>query len=122
MNKLKSYKEIIDLTQKHKQENKSVGLILGCFDVFHIGHVEYINMSKEHVDILVVGLEPDENIRINKGKNKPIFKFEYRAKLLSAIEGIDYIFKVPFRWDNKIADSANLYLNMIKETGPTHVI
>ncbi|MAH50977.1 ADP-heptose synthase [Candidatus Pacearchaeota archaeon] len=64
----------------------------GCFDVVHRGHVEYLRQAKELGDILLVGLNSDESIKLLKGENRPINDQEDRAVVLSAFEFVDYIY------------------------------
>ena len=47
--------------------NKKTVLVGGCFDVFHFGHLQFLNSAKEQGDYLIVILEPDEVI---KSKNQ----------------------------------------------------
>jgi len=63
----------------------------GCFDVIHRGHVEYLRQSKNLGDILLVGLNSDESVRLLKGDGRPINSQEDRAVVLSAFEFVDYI-------------------------------
>lgn len=49
--------------------------------------------AKNLGDILVVGLNSDSSINKLKGTNRPINSFENRAKVLSALNCVDYIVK-----------------------------
>lgn len=72
-----------------------IGLVTGVFDILHFEHIEFLSFAKKKVDILIVGLESDENVKLFKGKGRPIFKFKERAAVLSSLEFVDFIFKVP---------------------------
>lgn len=63
----------------------------GCFDVLHIGHIDLLNQAKELGDILIVGLNSDASVKKLKGESRPFNCFEYRAKMLSALNSVDYI-------------------------------
>lgn len=63
----------------------------GCFDILHAGHVYFLRECRKHGDFLIVGLNSDESIRINKGSSRPINSFEERAYVLSGLESVDYI-------------------------------
>jgi D-beta-D-heptose 7-phosphate kinase/D-beta-D-heptose 1-phosphate adenosyltransferase len=65
--KIQSLSNLGKILLKLKKQGKTIGLITGCFDVFHIGHVETLNFAKKHCDILIVGLDNDRTVAINKG-------------------------------------------------------
>lgn len=57
----------------------------GCFDVLHAGHTEYLRKAGM-LGTLVVGITSDKTLR--KEKREPIFNENERAKIISAIEGV----------------------------------
>jgi D-beta-D-heptose 7-phosphate kinase/D-beta-D-heptose 1-phosphate adenosyltransferase len=63
----------------------------GCFDILHVGHIEYLKFSRRQGDVLVVGLNTDRSVRELKGSNRPVVPEHERARLLAALEDIDYI-------------------------------
>lgn len=63
----------------------------GCFDILHAGHASMLNESKELGDILIVGMNSDESVRLLKGQDRPINKQDDRAYLLSSICAVDHI-------------------------------
>lgn len=63
----------------------------GCFEIFHIGHLECIEKAKKLGDILIVGINSDQYIKINK-KRKPVFNENDRCKIVASIQGVDYVF------------------------------
>ena len=44
----------------------------GCFDILHLGHVQYLAFARSQGDVLVVGLNSDASVRRNKGPRRPI--------------------------------------------------
>ncbi|WP_308991246.1 adenylyltransferase/cytidyltransferase family protein [Mariniflexile litorale] len=62
----------------------------GCFDIFHYGHLNILERSKELCDYLVVGVSTDELIEKEKGK-RPIIPFEERVKIVKAIKFVDEV-------------------------------
>lgn len=73
--------------------DKKIVFTNGCFDVLHAEHVDLLLKAKNLGDILVVGLNSDSSINKLKGTNRPINSFENRAKVLSALNCVDYIVK-----------------------------
>ena len=91
MNKIIDYSQIEELSNKLKQENKSIALTNGCFDILHIGHARYLKEAKKLADILIVGINSDLSVKKIKGENRPINNENDRSELLSYFEFIDYL-------------------------------
>ena len=82
--------ELVQICKKNKK--KTIVFTNGCFDILHIGHVNYLKKSKELGDILIVGLNSDSSVKRLKGANRPINSEENRAAVLEALEFVDYIY------------------------------
>lgn len=63
----------------------------GCFDILHAGHVEYLNKARSFGDCLVLGLNKDASVRGNKGPSRPINNELNRAKVVGALQAVDYV-------------------------------
>ncbi len=77
--------------QRLKKAGKTVVFTNGCFDLMHPGHVDYLTFAKKQGDILMVGLNSDRSVRKNKGDTRPILPENDRAKVLAALEMVDYV-------------------------------
>ena len=51
----------------HKSE--TIVFTNGCFDILHLGHVDYLNRSAQLGSKLVIGLNTDASVRKIKGEN-----------------------------------------------------
>lgn len=91
MNKILTIDQAVKLSTQFKQEGKTIVLAGGCFDILHVGHVFFLNAAKRKGDSLFVLLESDENVKIKKGKERPINSSEVRAIILSGVQSVDYI-------------------------------
>ncbi len=74
---------------RHKQ--KKVVFTNGCFDILHRGHVSYLNEAKKLGDILIVGLNSDNSVKLLKGNDRPVNNENDRAFMLANLEAVDYI-------------------------------
>ncbi|MBD3287512.1 D-glycero-beta-D-manno-heptose 1-phosphate adenylyltransferase [candidate division KSB1 bacterium] len=89
--KLVTVDELSGLITSHREQNEKIVWTNGCFDILHVGHVEYLEGAKKLGDYLVVGLNSDHSTRALKGAGRPIFSEVARSKVLSAVQYIDYV-------------------------------
>ena len=62
----------------------------GCFDLFHVGHLNIIRASRAIADELVVGVSTDELIESEKGA-RPSVSLEDRMAIVAAIRHVDEV-------------------------------
>jgi len=74
-----------------KNAGKNVVFTNGCFDLLHLGHIDYLTFAREQGDVLVVGLNSDASVKRNKGEDRPIVPQQDRARVLAALEVVDYV-------------------------------
>ena len=117
--KLDVLKKIIN---KKKGNKQTIVLVTGCFDVIHWGHIDYFRFAKQQGDILIVGLDNDESIAMNKGNNRPLFSFEKRAKVLEELMSIDYIFEIKEKVIFNSEDADNMLINILKKIQPDKLV
>jgi len=63
----------------------------GCFDVLHPGHIKLFQYAKSLGDYLIVAIDSDEKVALDKGPDRPIFPLEDRRFVLESIECIDVV-------------------------------
>ena len=63
----------------------------GCFDILHVGHIQYLEESKNLGDRLVVGLNSDASVRRLKGHDRPVNSQEDRKRMLEALRCVDEV-------------------------------
>lgn len=67
-------------------------LTAGTFDLFHEGHSRYLEAAKTHGDVLIVGVDNDEKVRVRKGKNRPFDSEDSRMEVLCHCRHVDLVF------------------------------
>lgn len=77
--------------QRLKARGQTVVFTNGCFDLLHLGHIDYLTFAREQGDGLIVGLNSDASVRRNKGNSRPIVSQQDRACVLAALETVDYV-------------------------------
>ena len=74
-----------------RQENKKIVFTNGCFDILHLGHVDYLSKAKDLGDCLIVGINSDSSVRRLKGKTRPIQDEESRKKIMASLSFVDFV-------------------------------
>ena len=74
-----------------RSKGKKIVLANGCFDLFHVGHIRYLQGAKDLGDILIVGINSDEQVRKLKGNNRPFMPENERAEIIDALACVDYV-------------------------------
>ena len=64
--------------------------ISGYFDPIHVGHLEYIELSKRMGDYLVVIVNNNHQCKLKKGKH--LMDERDRIKIVESIKGVDEVF------------------------------
>jgi rfaE bifunctional protein nucleotidyltransferase chain/domain len=72
-------------------EGKTLVFTNGCFDILHRGHVSYLNFARSQGDALVVAVNTDASVKMNKGDARPIHGQEDRAYVLGSLRAVDYV-------------------------------
>ncbi len=83
--------EIINIVRQGQKEGKTYVVTNGCFDILHVGHVRYLQKTKEFADYLIVMLNSDVSVKALKGEGRPINNENDRAEILSALSCVDYV-------------------------------
>ena len=105
MNKILSIQQGIKVAQEFKKQNKTIVVTGGFFDILHMGHIRFLEEAKKYGDYLFVLLEEDAKAAKEKGKIRPINSQKNRAKILSSLQGIDYIIMLKNMTNDRIYDN-----------------
>lgn len=74
-----------------KAAGRVVGLANGGFDLFHVGHVRYLQGARALVDVLVVAVNSDRSLRGLKGEQRALLAEGERARLVAALACVDFV-------------------------------
>jgi len=53
--------------------------VAGAFDLFHIGHLDFLEKARKLGDYLIVGIHSDPVVNVYKGSNYPIMNLHERV-------------------------------------------
>lgn len=74
-----------------RRNGAKIALANGCFDLFHVGHIRYLAGAKNLADILIVGINSDEQVKKLKGEKRPFMPEKERAEIIAALKFVDYV-------------------------------
>ena len=83
--------ELLTRVAEERKRGARVVLANGCFDVLHVGHVRYLQGAKALGDLLVVGINSDQQVEILKGSGRPIMGEHERAEIVAGLEAVDLV-------------------------------
>jgi rfaE bifunctional protein nucleotidyltransferase chain/domain len=115
MKRIITIEEAAKISNTLRDENKTIVLTGGCFDILHIGHIALLENAKKQGDILMVLLESDEKIKQLKGADRPIHTQQERALMLASLRYVDYVIVLPMMTNDEDYD------NVVQTVKP-HVI
>ncbi|MCH7657185.1 MAG: D-glycero-beta-D-manno-heptose 1-phosphate adenylyltransferase [Bacteroidetes bacterium] len=84
----------IDLTRLlafYRFKNQKIVFTNGCFDLIHLGHVEYLMQAANLGDVLIIGLNSDSSVIKIKCSGRPVLDQESRAMTLAAFSFVNII-------------------------------
>lgn len=81
----------ITTIKSYKEEGLKIVFTNGCFDLLHLGHIQYLREAKKLGDVLIVGLNSDASVKKLKGNNRPIHDELSRSTMLVALEMVDHV-------------------------------
>jgi D-glycero-beta-D-manno-heptose 1-phosphate adenylyltransferase len=72
-------------------KSKTVVFTNGCFDLLHLGHIDYLSKAADEGDALVVGVNTDASTKKLKGPHRPINGEEQRSMILASLHFVDAV-------------------------------
>jgi D-glycero-beta-D-manno-heptose 1-phosphate adenylyltransferase len=110
--KIKTLQKASAQVKGWQQEGHRVVFTNGCFDIIHLGHVDYLEKARMLGDKLVIGLNSDDSVSRFKGPERPLQDQTSRARILASMQFVDLV--VFFNEDTP--------LNLISELKPNILV
>src|SRR5712692_4420276 len=89
--KIHSVDELKAALGRERRAGRRIAFTNGCFDLLHAGHIQILAFARAQADLLVVGLNSDRSVHALKGDSRPIYPAAERARILAALEAVDYV-------------------------------
>ena len=79
------------LVSSWKDGGDEVVFTNGCFDILHLGHIDYLEKAKALGQRLVVGINTDRSVQSLKGEGRPVTNEYARTRLIAALGFVDLV-------------------------------
>jgi len=83
--------ELIRKVAEARENGARIVLANGCFDVLHVGHVRYLEGARKLGDVLIVGINSDAQVALQKGAGRPVLPANDRAEIVASLESVTYV-------------------------------
>ncbi len=72
-------------------QQKKIVFTNGCFDIVHLGHLDYLSKAADLGDILILGLNTDASVQRLKGAGRPVVDELARAFMMASLRFVDAV-------------------------------
>lgn len=72
-------------------QSKKIVFTNGCFDLLHLGHIDYLSKAKDLGDILIIGVNTDNSVRRLKGAARPITDENSRSVIIASLQLVNAV-------------------------------
>lgn len=84
-------KDLKELILKWRDANERIVFTNGCFDLLHLGHVDYLAKAKDLGERLIIGVNTDSSVKRLKGEHRPLQDENSRLHILAALQSVDAV-------------------------------
>jgi rfaE bifunctional protein nucleotidyltransferase chain/domain len=70
---------------------KKIVFTNGCFDLLHLGHIDYLAKAADMGDKLIIGLNSDASTSALKGPNRPITDQKSRSHIIASLSFVSAV-------------------------------
>ncbi|RRB04188.1 D-glycero-beta-D-manno-heptose 1-phosphate adenylyltransferase [Larkinella rosea] len=89
--KILTRKQAVLRAEQWHSEGKQIVFTNGCFDILHLGHIDYLEKARRFGDKLILGLNTDASVSCIKGPLRPVVNEYARARLMAALAFVDAV-------------------------------
>ena len=83
--------DLESLIAKWRVKNQKIVFTNGCFDLLHLGHVDYLAKAKDLGERLIIGVNTDASVKRLKGEHRPLQDEKSRLHILAALQSVDAV-------------------------------
>ncbi len=108
--KIRPLSHAVKQVELWKSKDKKIVFTNGCFDIVHLGHIDYLEKARALGDKLILAVNTDASVNRLK-PNRPIIDQYSRFRLLAALEFVDLV--IPFEEDTPLGLITSLLPNIL---------
>ncbi len=82
---------LLEQVDQWKNLNQRIVFTNGCFDIVHLGHIDYLQKARNLGDKLIVGVNSDASVSNLKGDSRPIVNEYARQRMMASFEFVDAV-------------------------------
>ncbi len=90
-NKILSDKNLEKHIEDWRSRKLKIVFTNGCFDLLHLGHVDYLAKAADAGDRLIIGVNTDASVHRLKGRNRPLQDESSRLHILASLQMVDAV-------------------------------
>lgn len=90
-NKIVSTSKLAEIIQEWRTQGCKIVFTNGCFDLLHLGHVDYLAQAADFGDKMIVGLNTDASVSRIKGPLRPINNERSRSVVMAALSFVSLV-------------------------------
>ncbi|GAA4308569.1 D-glycero-beta-D-manno-heptose 1-phosphate adenylyltransferase [Nibribacter koreensis] len=83
--------ELLDKITEWRAKGQKIVFTNGCFDIVHIGHVDYLERARLLGDKLILGLNTDQSVSRLKGPSRPLQDEMSRQRVMASFWFVDAV-------------------------------
>lgn len=84
-NKIISGNDLAQSLAIWKFQGQKIVFTNGCFDILHLGHIDYLAKAADLGQVLLIGLNTDASVSRIKGPHRPLQNQDSRAMVLASL-------------------------------------
>ena len=90
-NKIQSIAQMEITLKQWRAEKCNIVFTNGCFDIIHLGHIDYLSKAADLGDRLIIGVNTDSSVSRIKGPLRPINDQSSRLHVLASMEFVSML-------------------------------
>ena len=89
--KILSQEALAEQVRAWQVQGEKVVFTNGCFDIVHLGHIDYLEKARALGGKLVVGINTDASVKRLKGESRPVVDEYARCRMIAALAFVDAV-------------------------------